>query len=398
MTSRTRTVFLKELRETFRDKRVILSVIVSPLLVTPMLMVAMGFFVSQKVKADRAEHLPVGIVGAAHLPGLDEALGEVDTLEVRHFDTRAEAENAVRERTVRAALVVPPHSATRLPAGESTRVEILFDGASDKSRNAESRLKEVVRKVAEAEVDRRLAARGIDRNLLEPIKTESVNLASEEKVGGFILGTILPYIVILTAAFGGMNTAFDLCAGEKERGTMETLLVSPASRHEIILGKLATIGVVSILSALCAIAGLVLAVQGGFSAARSLMGTDLSIAYPAVGAMLLIVIPLALMTSAILLIVSTVARNQKEAQAYIFPFMIVIMLPAVVSSVMGPEGSFALAFVPILNTAIVMKQVLTGVFDLAFIATALATSVLYAVILMKLAVNLFERESILFRN
>ncbi|MCU0974323.1 MAG: ABC transporter permease, partial [Burkholderiales bacterium] len=398
MNRRVRTVLLKELRETFRDRRVVLGVIVSPLLVTPLLIVIMGFFLGQKVQSDRAELLAVGVVNGAVLPGLDAALNEAPNLEVKPFETLESAEAAVRGREVRAVLVVPADAGNSLAGGSPIEVEVLYDGAGDKSRNALGRLEDIVERVSDAEVSRRLTARGVDRALLEPVRTRTRDLAEKERTGGFLLGMILPYIVILGAAFGGMTSAFDLCAGEKERGTMETLLVSPASRHEIILGKLGTIAVVSVCSACFSIAGLVLAVHGGFAVAGRVLETGLAISYPAVGAMLLIVLPLALMTSALLLVLSTFARNQKEAQAYAFPFMIVIMLPAILSSILGPENSLWLGLVPILNTALVMKQVLAGAMNLAFLATALISSALYAVLAMRLAVAMFERESILFRS
>ncbi|WP_442888259.1 ABC transporter permease [Congregicoccus parvus] len=398
MTSRARTVFIKELRETFRDRRVLLGVIVSPLLVTPLLLLAMGFFVGQKVQSDRTETLVVAVVGAGALPGWESIAAGADTLEVLTLATPAEAEAAVRDRSVRAALVVPDDAANTLADGGNVRAELLFDGASDKSRNALSRLEGLLREIGRTEVTRRLAAQGLERSILEPIAQQSRDLAQKEKTGGFLLGMILPYIVILSASFGGMTSAFDLAAGEKERGTMETLLVSPASRHEIILGKLGTIAVVSVCAAFCAIAGLVAAVHGGFAMASHLLDAGLAVSYPAVGAMLLLVIPLALMTSALLLVVSTFARNQKEAQAYVFPFMILVMLPAILSSVLGPENALGLAFVPILNTALAMKQVLAGSTNLLFLVSAIASSALYAALAMRLSVRMFERENILFRT
>ncbi|MGH8018684.1 MAG: ABC transporter permease, partial [Opitutaceae bacterium] len=335
---------------------------------------------------------------AAALPGWESEAASVETLLIRPLETLEAAEKAVREHHVRAALVLPENTAEELAAGRNIQAGILFDGASDKSRNALSRLENLVRDIAHAEVTRRLVDEGLDRSVLEPIKHQPRDLAQKEKTGGFILGIFLPYIVILSASFGGMTSAFDLCAGEKERGTMETLLVSPASRHEIILGKLATIAIVSVCAALCAIAGLVAAMHGGFTLASHLFDASLAISYPAVGAMLLIVIPLALMTSALLLVVSTFARNQKEAQAYVFPFMILIMLPAILSSVLGPENNPGLSFVPILNTALAMKQVLAGLTDPAFLAIAVISSAIYAALAMRLAVWMFERENILFRT
>lgn len=397
MASRVRTIFVKELRETFRDRRVILGVIISPLLITPLLMIALGGFAYRKEKAGRAEVLHVGVVGGADLPALAPQLAAIGTLRVETIADRAQGEAAVRNHQARAVVVVPPQAAEALGRGETATVEILFDSADEKSRNARERLESALTKLRDAEVEHRLGERGLAPTLLKPVRIEARNLASAQKQGGFLLGIILPYIVILGAAFGGMTSAFDICAGEKERGTMETLLVSPASRDEIILGKLGTICVVSIISAFCSVLGLLLAIVQG-SALVDFRSAGISISYTSVAAMLLIVVPLALMTSSLLLVISTFARNQKEAQAWVFPFMILVLLPALLSFVLGPESSRWLSLVPVLNTVLAMKQVLSGTLDVPFLVLALVTSVAYAMAAMRIVVAMFQRESVLFRT
>jgi sodium transport system permease protein len=114
--------------------------------------------------------------------------------------------------------------------------------------------------------------------------------------------------------------------------------------------------------------------------------------------MLVIVVPLSLMTSSLLLVVSAFARNQKEAQAYIVPFMVLIMLPtALLSGFVSQDPPFGYSLVPILNTALVMKKVLVGTFDWPFLCTAIVSSGVYAALAMKVATVMFEKESVLFR-
>jgi len=389
---------LKELRETLRDKRVLLAVFVSPLLVTPLLLMAMGLLLKQKVETEREEVLPIGIVSGFGLPVLEAAMRANLMLTIESPADRDAAETAVRDGSLRAALIVPPDGEAELAGGTNISVEVLFLGSNEKSNTARRRIEGAVRDAKADEVGRRLKAHDLDSAALEPIGIESADLATSEESGGFLLGSILPYVVIISAAFGGMTTAFDLCAGEKERGTMETLLVSPASRREIVLGKLGAICVMSGLSAGCAVTGIVAAMQFGFSMARQFIGIGFSISYPAVATMMLVVVPLSCMTSALLLIVSTFARNQKEAQAYVFPLLMMIMLPAMSTLVIGAEAGIGFSLVPVLNTALVMKQVLAGRFDLPFLALALVSSAIYAGIAMKLSTLMFEREDMLFRS
>lgn len=396
--SRSGVVFWKELRETLRDKRVLIAVFVSPLLVTPLLLVAMGLLLKQKVETEREEVLPVGLVGGVNLSELEAAVTGNGMLAVESLADRNAAETAVRDGSLRAALIVPPAAADELAAGENVAVAVIFLGSNEKSNTARGRLEAAVREVRAAEVERRLDAHGLDSAALEPMRIEPADLATSKESGGFLLGSILPYVVIISAAFGGMTTAFDLCAGEKERGTMETLLVAPASRREIVLGKLGAICAMSGLSALCAVAGIVAAMEFGLSLARQFIGTGISISYPAVATMMLVVIPLSGMTSALLLIISTFARNQKEAQAYVFPLLMLIMLPAMSTFVLGAETGVGFSLVPVLNTALVMKQVLAGRFDLLFVALALVSSAIYAGLAMKLSTMMFEREEVLFRS
>ncbi|MBX7218992.1 MAG: ABC transporter permease [Blastocatellia bacterium] len=396
--SRIFVVFGKEFRETFRDTRVLFGVVISPLLITPLLFAAIGFFVNQKIAEEKQETLSVALVGAEQTQDLTDTLKKDGTLKLTMLPNLAEAEKQVKDRVQRAALILPANAKTSLDAGETLNVELLFDQSNEKSRNAQGRLKEALKTFNEATLTTRLQARGLSQSLIKPTEVKSRNLASDKATGSLILAMLLPYVIVLSSAFGGMTSAFDTCAGEKERGTMETLLVSPVSRTEIILGKVLTIASVGMVSAVCSIIGILIAFQGGLRALGPEAQGKISFSYPAIGITLLLVIPLTLFVSSILLVISSFARNQKEAQSYALPGIMLVILPAMLSMFLGEESSISYSVVPILNTALVIKQQLTNVVNYQFIGLALGSSLLYAAVALAVVVALFNREEILFRS
>lgn len=393
----TLVVFLKEMRETLRDKRVLLGVIVSPLLLTPALIAAIGFFAGQKTMDMRRAEVVAGVYQESDFTALRSYLEDAEKLRVQNLDSREAAEAAIVNRELRAALIFPAGANDDFEKGGSVSVEILYDQANERSENAKNRLMSLIRSFNQEAVKSRLAGAGLPPTFVRPTAIVQTSLADQESVGGFILSMILPYLVVISAAFGGINTAFDIGAGEKERGTMETLLVSPASRYEIVQGKLFTIFSISLLSSCCALLGIILPIVSGLALFKEVLGTAIAFDVTSILAMLLIVVPLALLTSSALLVVSSFARNQKEAQAYIFPFISVVIFPAVLSTILGAESPLFTAFIPVLNITLTMKQILGNVFDFQYFAISLVTSLVYALAAMRLAASLFQRESILFR-
>lgn len=398
MASLASTIFKKELRETLRDKRVVLGVIVSPLLVTPLLIGAIFFFAGKKSIELQTATLDIGLVEEAAFPELTDFLDSQDNLNLTRFETRAEAKDSLQALQIRAALVIPAPAREAFVSDDSAPIELLFNNANENSSNAHNRLKSLFASFNQNALQRRLEERGLEKSFIQPTQLTETNIAETEAMVGFALSMILPYLVVMGAAFGGITTAFDLCAGEKERGTMETLLVSPASRRDIVQGKLFAIFVISLISAICSILGILIVMVFGGQVAKSLIDQELAFSYANLAALVLIVIPLSLLTSAALLLLSSFARNQKEAQAYLFPLIAIALFPAVLSSILGAESPLYTAFIPILNIALAMKQLLGNVFDLNFFCIALGSSLVYAILAMQTATKLFQRETILFRN
>lgn len=398
MNKATRIVFAKELRETLRDKRVLIGVMVFPLLVTPLLILASTFFAGKKAMGQKSAILPIGIYQEIEFPQLLEHLEADEKLKIVPLESPDHIEKAIEDRRIRAALIVSVSAANEFEQHATSPLEIVFNQANEKSENARQRLRKSLRSFDKAAVSLRLKSKALSENFIRPTKIKERSVASKESFAGYILGIFLPYIIIMSASFGGMTTAFDLCAGEKERGTMETLLVSPAPRLSIVQGKLYTVCVISVIAATCALIGIIVPLQSGLSIFHELIGDTFSISYPAIGGMLLIVLPLSLLTSSALLLVSSFARTPKEAQTYVFPFMMIVIFPAMLSSILGAESPLYTAFIPILNTALAMKQMLGGGFDSAYFIISLSTSIAYALVGARLATKLFQRESFIFRS
>ncbi|HCR29515.1 MAG TPA: hypothetical protein DIV79_05815 [Opitutae bacterium] len=391
-------VFKKEFLESIRDKRVILGVIISPLLVTPLLMGTILFFAGKKEIEKRQAIIDIGIVENGSFSELTNWLEERESTKTSHFPTKEEASQAIQDRTIRAAIVVSKDAQTQYQANGSAALEILFNASNENSINGLSRAQRLIRQFDEFALEKRIRAESLPESFASPTEIETTNLATSKSTGSLVLGMILPYLIVISAAFGGIQTAFDLCAGEKERGTMETLLVSPASREELVRGKLLTILLISLIASLCAITGILAPLAFGLELFKDLVGDQISFDLLSILWMLLLVIPLALFTSSLLLVISSFARNQKEAQTYILPFISVVLLPAILSSVLGAESNIYTAFIPVLNISLTMKQIFGNLSEPLYFAISLSTSLLYAYLAMRLATALFQREQILFRT
>jgi len=259
----------------------------------------------------------------------------------------------------------------------------------------------------------RLVAHGLPAALVKPFEVKTVNVAPPEKVGGNIIGGIVPYLFILLCFTGAMYPAMDLTAGEKERGTMETILCSPVARVHLVLGKflmvltasLATV-VWSLLSmgATFVLGGMLLAgtAAGGMAVAAKGGAPRMSVLplVDPVGTLtvLAMVLPVAVLFSAVLMALSLFARSLKEAQSYVSPLIIVVIVPAMMGLLPGVELNARLALVPILNLALVCKELVSGVFHWNYLALIFGSTCLYAALALGICVRLFNREEVLFRS
>lgn len=394
----TMIVFWKELREVLRDRRVLFSTIISPLLMTPLLLWGIGMMVRQREESAQKVVIPVAVVA----PGGGQELIAVMKdrgFTVHQTQERQQAEAMLKKRQVGAVVVLDERFDQKLHNESTAQVQVLFDPLSDTSRDALTRLRSLADEFNARWLQKRLARRFIGAEFAQPIAVRTQAIQTEHPAGNLILSIFLPYVIVLSAFFGAVSPAFDLVAGEKERGTIETLLATPASRRQIVWGKFLTVAVVCMTAALFAMIGMLVALALPTSS-RVFMeqAGSFSISAQAIALLLVTLLPLTVFYSATLTIISTFARNQKEAQTYLIPLSSLIVLPAVASMFVRTESAIWLSAVPVLNSAIIIKQVLTGIVDTPFVLLSLLISCVVAMVTLQIATRLFERETILLSS
>ena len=405
------TVYLKELKDSLRDRRTLLSTIIIPTLVMPLLTFGVGTVASGVIGKARSETPTVMILGGEDSPGVVARLKESKKIKV--VPTSVDWKEDITEKKVRAAVQLPEKFESGLTAGAAAAVVIYHYEGEMKSSFGAGELEKFFRELREQTTTDRLAERSLPATLAKPFDFKRENVAPPEKVGGNLFGGLVPYLIIILCFTGAMYPAIDLTAGEKERGTMETLLCSPVARVDIVLGKflmvltgslsamgfmLLSMGVTALVAGSLLMGGGSMAKAGAAAAASVPAGSVIPLIDPlGLVGVLAMVFPVAVLFAALALTISLFAKSSKEAQSYLAPLMIVIIMPAVIGMLPGIDLNARLALVPLLNLSLVCKEMLSGVWHWNYIAIIFGSSCVYAAVALWLAVKMFNREDVIFR-
>lgn len=394
------TVYLKELKDSLRDKRTLITTIVIPTLIIPTMMFGAGFVMKKIITKAKSETTTVMIVGGEDSPQLVDAIKANE--DFRIVATTEDFKEQISNKKVRVAVDVPEGFDADLAKGEMPEVTIYHYQGEMKSSMGRGQLNGFLNDYRAEVVEEAFKARGLPMSLAKPFDVKSQNVAPPEKVGGNAIGGFVPYIIVILCFTGAMYPAMDLTAGEKERGTMETLLCSPLDRVNIVLGKFLMTFTASIATMILSlttlglsamVAGSVFAGGGGGGGGEPMVLID-PMGLVGVFAMIL---PVAVLFSAVLLTISLFAKSFKEAQSYVSPGMIIVIMPAVIGMLPGIDLNMKTAFIPITNLSLVCKEMLSGVWNWDYIALIFTSSGIYAAFALWLCVKMFNREDVIFR-
>ncbi len=393
-------VYRKELRDMLRDRRTLISMVVVPLLLMPVLTIGFGTLAAKLVGKAMEEVPTVMLVGGDDSPIIVEQLRAVKDIQI--LPATPDYIDQISNKKVRAAVEIPPGFDAALDRGETVTVQIDMYEGEIRSGFGASRVQKFFDQVRQKTIAARLQTRNLPESLVKPFTVKQKNVAPPEKVGGSTFGGIIPYFIIILCLQGAMHPAIDLTAGEKERGTIETILCSPVSRTHLVLGKFLMVLTASIATAILALCSM----SGSFLYAKTALaslggrqgGLQVAISLKAVIAVFGMILPLAVLFSAGLLTIALFAKSYKEAQSYIAPLMIVVILPAVAALLPGVELNTRLALVPILNMSLIGKEIIAGTYHWNYIGLIFGSSCVYAAVALFLAVKLFQREEVLFRS
>jgi sodium transport system permease protein len=393
-------VYRKELKDSLRDRRTVISMVVVPILLFPALTMGMGYLGAKMMTEAKQEVPEVMVVGGNDSPRLMEALKS--NKKINAVPASDDYIAQISNKKVRAAVIIPANFDAAAERGEGKTIVIDYYEGEVKSQLAEKTIEDSLTDYREKLARQLVAARGVPGQLAKPFETDDENVAPPEKVAGSSLGGLIPYFVIILALTGAMYPAMDLTAGEKERGTMETILTSPVARTDLVLGKFFMVLTASMATAILSLSSMGVSFLFAKNTLDRLLsdeahGVHFSIDPSAVLAVFVMILPLSVLFSAVLLAIALFAKSFREAQTYLSPLTIIVIMPAIIALLPGIELNSRTALIPILSTTLVCKELVGGSHPWGFITLIFFASCLYASIAIGVAVSLFNRESVLFR-
>jgi sodium transport system permease protein len=394
------TVYRKELTDSLRDRRTLISMVVVPLLIFPVMSIGIGTFVGKMVLKAQAEVPTIMIINGDNSPRIVADLKSDKEIEV--VPTEPDYKQQIIDKKIRAAVDIPSDFDASLDRENNVDISIYDYDGDLKSGIAAQKIEKHFDALQIATVKKRLVSRNLPPALVEPFSVKRQNVAPPEKVTGAAIGGFLPYFIIILCLVGAQYPAIDLTAGEKERGTIETILTSPVPRTDIVLGKFLMV----LTAALCTGVLAIISMSTSFHIAKMVLSSspevgkalNFTIGLKAVAAVFIMVVPIAVLFSAGLLAIALMAKSYKEAQSYIAPLTILVVLPAVAGLLPGVEFNARMALVPILSTSLVCKEIVAGTYHWNYIAIIFGSTCVYAAAALFVAVSLFKREDVLFRT
>ncbi len=444
-------IFLREMRDQLRDRRTLFLIAVLPLLLYPLL--GMSFFqLSQFLRNTAAEVLVVGEQELTEHDWLPPLLGEGQfdlALYVNHPDevdslrvSRASVElvdgdksdggaqstllDAARTKldsgeaqvvlyfppgfgerleTARAAMIQRGENAVAVPEAEVPEPQIFYNSAKEKSRVAQMRVERILRLWRNAVTKKNLEAGNVPLDAARPFELQPQDVAEEQQRHAAVWSKILPFILFIWALTGAFYPAVDLCAGEKERGTLETLLASPAHRREIVWGKLLTVITFSVVTALLNLSSL--GITGKFVLAQfqqlSTVSTSGALSMPPLISLLwliLALVPISALFSALCLACAAFARSTKEGQYYLMPLLLIVMPLMMLPLSPGVELTLGNCLIPVTGVVLLLRSLIEGQYweALPYIVPVIGITSICCLLAIRWAEEQFQRESVLFRE
>ena len=394
-----KSIFKKEIIDILRDKKTLFMTLILPILLYPALILLMSYIMNMSSQDMAKRDLKIAVSATIDenlmnkISEADEDKGKLEIIELQDEDY----EEALNNENITAYIEL----------GEKDNVPnytVYYNASSEDGLEACSRLENVLCEYKKDMVSQGITALGLDeKSILEPITYELTNVAKSEQLAGYLLGIILPFILVIGILTGSIYPAIDVMAGEKERGTLETLLTMPISNMELVMGKYLAVSLSALVSALLSVLSIIFSIICLFLSASELVdmskiNMDFSkLALP----FLLIFICICIFTlviSAVSMCVCSLAKSFKEAQNAMTPLMLAAMVLSYASMIPTLELTRVTAGIPVVNVVLAIKSVLTFKYDIALLTLVLISNIIFVIFAVWMLSKLFKSEDILFGN
>ena len=393
-----KTLYKKEIMDVIRDKKTILTMVVLPVILYPVLFLVIMQVMTMinNSQQERTYYIAYDQVEEENRKALNDWIaGEEDGLsyiikEVESDNPKEDLEKENIDAYITASIT-----------DSQVVYEIHYLSAVTNSSTVSDMLEEEIDAYGKKIAEENAAALGLDvKKVLYPVTSTLSDQSSNESSIGSILGSIIPFLLITSILMGAMYPAIDATAGEKERGTLETLLTLPVGNMELIMSKflsVATIAVVSVFINVLSMGGIAAYLYATINALSEGAGAfSLGSFVPAILISIVCIIAFALFMSAVVMCICAFAKSFKEANNYVTPLTLVVLLTAYIGFIPNVELSATTAIIPVANICLLMKNLLVFKYDFALILMVLLSNVIYAFVAVWFLGKIYNSESILF--
>jgi sodium transport system permease protein len=388
-------IFRKELLDTLRDRRTLMTMLVIPILVFP---ITLNIFVDVSEsfqESANSKTMKIGIVAdhnKNYTRQLEQIPAAVGPKKIIVYKDSLTLRKAIEADRIQLGLIIPTNQSTLRANQQTITLNWLLDasevGCSERANLYGSSLQ------ANAEKERLLKL-GLRAEQIKPLSIQTINCASDKKMVGQLAGGILPYIFIAFGFIGCMYPAIDLFTGEKERGTLETLLTVPVGRWKILIGKMLVVVSSGMLAASCSLLGLFISIEFlDLAQNKELLEVIHGILTPYfIGSMLALLLPLVIFFAGVMIPIAIYAKSFKEAQSIITPLNIVMVLPAMVGFFPGIELNLNTTLIPVVNVVLATKELIAGTLSLSYFLSVFGIMCLLALLSVLISYKQFGKES-----
>lgn len=389
--NRIKNLYKREMTEIVRNRGLLLSLLFLPLVIYPMILIyslEIGASHQEKVARQKSS---VCISGMSRLPELKMILESDPKLALRETETAPAIDS-------RCNLTLTVEETEDFFGGEGEaekyNLTLRYDSTDERSSQALERVGGILRDYRQELVYRNLESHGLSTEILNPVVISTVNQATNKKIAGHLLGMVLPFMLLTFIMAGTIQVAVDITAGEKERRTIQTLLLTPISRSEILVGKMLAILTTSLCAMVVNFLSIALTISFISGASEIIRGYTIS---PAAFTLAIAAsVPLLILMSSLFLCLGMMARNQIEASIYNMPVMLLVIIPILYTMNGNFEDQTYMYLVPVANTAIAIKAIFMGTVTLKILALTCLSNLLYAAAITAVTAKLFQYEDIAF--
>ena len=391
------SIFKKELIDVLRDRRTLFFMVVIPVVVMPLIIFISLKFQEYQNKKSEEKILNIALVNESEDTKIrDYILNQKGVNLIEDIDADS-LEAGIKSDSLQGGLYIGRDFLEKISTNQNGAVDIYFK-SSDLMSKAKRRINNALEQYKNEIVTDRLSQFNIDKGLLEPIEIINRDMSTKKETLGKAIGGLIPYMLVMFIFLGAMYPAIDLGAGEKERGSLETLLSSPATKFEITMGKLMVVSLTGLASGLISVIGISFPLYFLDNIPDQIKSTVLEIISPfMIVSIVFLMIQIAIFFASMLLSISFYARSFKEAQSLMGPLNIAVFIPLMLTLGPGIEIDHVTALIPLVNVGLLTKEILAGSLEPIYFIETLSSLLFFAAIGIRFSVYWFNKENTIFR-